>query len=114
MCFSQVRRVVVAPLLAAALCCGCSESRDVRPEVLIIYANETAPNAAETENLDTVIAWLQSSDNAKAREIAGQLLRDRAVFPVEVDDEIAAIRAATATPSPINPFVANLFALNIV
>jgi len=44
-----------------------------KTEVLIYYANETAPVGAELENYETIIAWLESGETPAAHKITGQL-----------------------------------------
>jgi len=64
-----------------------------RQEVLIYYANETAPDEAEAKNHATFVSWLQSSDLTKAHAVADGLIQDAELFPQAVDTEIAAIRS---------------------
>ena len=51
-----------------------------RQEVLVYYANETAPDAAEAANYATIKNWLESSDLQKARTIAQSLTQVPSCF----------------------------------
>ena len=73
-----------APILAVAA--------EMRSEVLVYYANETAPEAREAANYDTVIGWLRTGDHAKHASIANSLMRDRGVFAAAVDVETDVLR----------------------
>ena len=66
---------------------------DDRQEVLIYYANETAPDEAEARNYATFVDWLRSSELDKAHAVAQGLLQDVELFPQAVDAEVATIRA---------------------
>lgn len=83
-----------------------------KTEVLIYYANETAPDEAEARNYDTIINWLETSDLELARSLAHGLKQDRELFPAAVDDEIAAIQAAAAQSN--DPVPAILFTNRLV
>jgi hypothetical protein len=63
-----------------------------KPEVLIYYANETAPDQAEGRNYETMIAWLVSSTCEKPQKCAESLRRDVRLFPAAVDLETYTIR----------------------
>jgi len=60
-------------------------------EVLIYFANENAPDAAEGESYDQVCRWLHSSSTSAHQRLADQLERDRLIFPAAVDVEVAEI-----------------------
>lgn len=59
---SLARRVCVRPPHAPKPAC--------RTEVLIYYANETAPHGTELESWETILGWLDSSDKPDER-VAG-------------------------------------------
>src|SRR4051812_7713129 len=80
-----VGRLLVLLLLTALPVAAFGERPD---EVLIYYANETAPDVAEAHNYDTICAWFRGTANPKLRQIADQLDDDRALFPASVDLEI--------------------------
>ena len=86
-----------AGFLLAALSCSWAAHAAAGPrEVLIYYANETAPDAQEQQNYDTIIGWLAESDLPKANKIARTLNDEQVSFPAAVDAEIAAMRAGAA------------------
>ena len=60
-----------------------------KTEVLIFYANETAPVGAELENYETIISWLESGNTPAADKIVGQLRRDLVECRQVIDREIA-------------------------
>lgn len=63
-----------------------------KTDVLIYYANETAPRDAELESWETIIGWLDSSADPKLNKIAGQLRNDQRVFPDIVDRKVVTLR----------------------
>ena len=64
-----------------------SFAEDRRGEVLIYYANETAPEGREASNYDTIIEWLRTGTHAKHAHIADSLVRDRRIFAAAADVE---------------------------
>jgi hypothetical protein len=72
----------VAALFVVPLTASAEQRRD---EVLIYYANESAPEGKEAANYDTIIGWLRSSQNAKHAHVADSLQRDRHIFASAVD-----------------------------
>ncbi|MEZ5943248.1 MAG: hypothetical protein R3C18_17785 [Planctomycetaceae bacterium] len=64
-------------------------------EVLIYYANETAPVDLELENYQTFAKWLSEMDTEKTRKMARALLADAEEFPAAVDREIETLQEAT-------------------
>ncbi len=68
-------------------------------EVLVHYANETAPDEHEAESWDTILAWLNSSEHAKTDEIAEQLRRDCTDFHGAVDRQIEDLHSILTRPS---------------
>jgi len=72
---------------------GNANSKPARvTDVLIYYANETAPDDAELESWETILGWLDSSDKPKLDKIARQLRHDRRRFPEVVDQEVVVIQ----------------------
>ena len=67
-------------------------ARPDQKEVLIYYANETAPVGEELENYETIIAWLESADMPAASKVVGQLRFDMAECHRVIDREIEEIR----------------------
>jgi hypothetical protein len=67
-----------------------------RPQVLVYYANETCPDAAEAQNYRTLVEWLGTSDNVEVRHLADSFVWDPAYFPQVVDQDVAAIKKALA------------------
>lgn len=73
------------------------------PEVLIYYANETALDAADTASWDTIIGWLDTSDNPEVSKIADQLRRDRAEFHAAIDRDVDAFEThLSSTKGPLS------------
>ena len=64
-------------------------------EVFLWYVNETSPNAAERENYDTIIEWLESGATEKTKKYAEGLKNELTLFPAAVEREQAAIEAGT-------------------
>ncbi|MDC0716180.1 hypothetical protein [Nannocystis bainbridge] len=83
--------VLVAAAMFAYALASCGNEESLRPQVLVYYANETAPAGEEAESWDTIISWLASSDRENVSKIADQLHRDREKFPKAVDEELAAM-----------------------
>jgi hypothetical protein len=65
-----------------------SLARERGAEVLIYYANETAPQGREAANYEQIIAWLRSCGGAKHARVAESLARDRQIGSAAVDVEI--------------------------
>ncbi len=63
-------------------------------EVLIYYANETAPDALEYKNYQTIISWLNTSHDKEAEKVASQLKSDSTEFQSSVDEEVEEIKRA--------------------
>ncbi len=78
---------VVFFLVLKSLISSTASAEDAPDQVLVYYANETAPDGQEAANYDTIIGWLRSGENDKHAQIAGQLERDRHIFPAAVDVE---------------------------
>lgn len=57
-------------------------------EVLVFYANETAPDEWEQKNYETVRGWLESSPDSNARQLARNLEMDARIFPKVIDVEL--------------------------
>ena len=89
-CFAFLGMVVSAVFLCpkSALC----ESVQ-RAEVLIYYANETAPDDAEAKNYQTIIGWLRSSAHPRHQKVAETLEQDIHVFPAAVDVEVHSLKS---------------------
>jgi hypothetical protein len=64
--------------------------------VFVYYANETAPNAAEARNYETLIDWLGTSDNPKLQKIGQSIQGDLNKFSVIVDQELSTIKKRVA------------------
>lgn len=92
MLLSTAGRIVLLGFLAA-MPQTIAEAGEPSREVLVYYANETAPDAAESANYATFIKWLQSSDHPKAQAAAKALEDDTRLFPQAVDDEISGFRS---------------------
>ncbi len=81
--------VTVAPVPATA-----------RTEVLLIYANETAPAGAALANFELFLDWLQEADqadggaNEQLHELVRQFVDDRSRGPFHVDREQRALEQA--------------------
>lgn len=69
-------------LLAVAV--GLTSAGEAHEEVVVYYANETAPEGEEAANYDTIIGWLRTGDDPKQSRIADQLARDRRIFAAAV------------------------------
>lgn len=103
----RIRRVVFLFFLllhgVPVLCTSAEPSEDKHAEILIYYANETALDAADSESWDTIIGWLETSDNPEVSKIADQLRRDRAEFHVAVDHDVDAFQThLTSTKGPLS------------
>lgn len=61
-------------------------------EVLIYYANETAPNENEQKNYETIINWLRETGEDEFIELSRQYERDMHLFPAVVDLEVDIIQ----------------------
>ena len=85
------RRAVALLLAAIPLAPIAASEAGRRKEVLVYYANETAPEGQEAANYDTIIGWLKTGDDEKHAEIAAQLERDRRVFAAAIDVETNAL-----------------------
>lgn len=77
--------------------------------VLVYYANETAPDEAETQNYNQLLEWLDSSDNEYAKKIATGIRNELKAFPGAVDQEVADIRHGMAELEPDSEFTAAVF-----
>lgn len=66
-----------------------------RQPVLIYYANETAPNAAELRNYEVLTSWLRESRTIAGEKTADRWAEDIKKFPVIVDRELGALKAKT-------------------
>lgn len=75
-------------------------STEPKTEVFLWYVNETALDEPEQRSWDAIIGWLQSSSDAKCRQIAGQLERDRREFAKTVDQESAVLQDTLPGFSP--------------
>ncbi len=63
-------------------------------EVLIYYANATEPDPVESESYDTIVNWLATADDARLRQVADRINRDRQLFPAVLELERRAIESA--------------------
>src|SRR5687767_1757655 len=85
------RIVLIAAITLAAIMGETCEG--AAHDVLLYYANETAPTAEEATNYDTIIGWLRGSKNPIHERTSDQLDVDRRVFAAAVDVETAEIIA---------------------
>jgi hypothetical protein len=77
-----------------------------KPEVLIYYSNETAPDERELRNYSTIINWLKSTRDPKALVVVDQLTRDLREFHEAVDIETHAIvQPSNADGTPTAVFI---------
>ena len=76
------RYLVPVLLLAAGPAAVYGQDRD---EVVVYYANETAPDEAEARNYATMQAWLRTSPDPKIRLIADHLDDDQRLFQAATD-----------------------------
>ncbi|QDU94495.1 aryl-sulfate sulfotransferase [Lignipirellula cremea] len=67
-----------------------------KKQVLIYYANETAPNEEDADNYEQIIGWLNADNDKDLNELAANLKNDIHTFPAVVDQEIEAIRKGAA------------------
>lgn len=72
-------------------------------DVLIYYANESSPTGPDAENYRTIIAWLDSSELAKAQAIAGGLKNEAALFGGAVAEERQALESQAPHCQPPLP-----------
>lgn len=93
--FTAMPTVVGMAVLFGGLSHGCPALAASLAEVLIYYANETAPDVSEAENYATIMGWLRSSGDAGHRRVAEQLERDVGIFAKAVDVESAEIMLET-------------------
>lgn len=62
-------------------------------EVLVYYANETRPDAAEQENYDYIIGLMKRSDKPLVKHAAEKIEQDPAGFSGAVDQDIAELES---------------------
>ena len=68
-----------------------------KPEVLLYYANETAPDKPGMDNYRQIIYWLYDSGEPDLLEIARQFEFDLTHFPLMVDRDLKAITSLPQT-----------------
>jgi len=76
-------------LVAYLLLPGVAQAYLVKAEVLIYFANETAPEGDEARNYDVILGWLRSGEHPIHARTVASLERDRRIFPAAVDIEVS-------------------------
>jgi hypothetical protein len=83
-----------------------------KPEVVIYYANETAPDERELRNYSTITSWLKSSGTPQALKVADQLARDLNEFHLAVDQEVQSLTSSKNVDG--NPVAIAIFTNRII